>query len=119
MLSTDAIRAEVFGDAAVQGPWIDIQQHLQQRLIEAVAAGIPVIIDATHARRPWRLALTQGPLLPAPVEWIGWWLYTPLPTCLEWNRHRERQVPEPGHACGPRGGRPGRNPFESCSSLRT
>jgi predicted kinase len=94
LLSTDAIRAEVFGDAAVQGPWIDIQQRLQQRLIEAIAAGIPVIIDATHARRPWRLALTQGLLLPAPVEWIGWWLYTPLPTCLEWNRLRERQVPE-------------------------
>ena len=94
VLSTDAIRAEVFGDAAVQGPWIDIQQRLQQRLIEAVAAGIPAIIDATHARRPWRLALTQALLLPAPVEWIGWWLYTPLPTCLAWNRRRERQVPE-------------------------
>jgi len=94
VLSTDAIRAEVFGDAAVQGPWIDIQQRLQQRLIEAVAAGVPVIIDATHARRPWRLALTQALRLPAPVEWIGWWLYTPLPICLEWNRHRERQVPE-------------------------
>ena len=94
VLSTDAIRVEVFGDAAVQGTWIDIQQRLQQRLIEAVAAGIPVVIDATHARRPWRLALTQALLVPAPVEWIGWWLYTPLPTCLEWNRHRERQVPE-------------------------
>jgi predicted kinase len=94
VLSTDAIRAEVFGDAAVQGPWIDIQQRLRQGLIEAVAAGIPVIIDATHARRPWRLALTQALLLPAPVEWIGWWLYTSLPTCLEWNRRRERQVPE-------------------------
>jgi len=94
VLSTDAIRAEVFGDAAVQGPWIDIQQRLQQRLIEAVAAGIPVMIDATHARRPWRLAITQALLLPAPVEWIGWWLCTPLPICLEWNRRRERQVPE-------------------------
>ena len=94
VLSTDAIRAEVFGDAAVQGPWIDIQQRLQQRLIEAVAAGIPAIIDATHARRPWRLAITQALLLPAPVEWIGWWLYTPLTTCLEWNRRRERRVPE-------------------------
>ena len=94
LLSTDAIRAEVFGDAAVQGPWIDIQQRLQQRLIEAVAAGRPVIVDATHARRPWRLAIIQALALPAPVEWIGWWLYTPLPTCLEWNRRRERQVPE-------------------------
>ena len=82
VLSTDVIRAEVFGDAAVQGPWGDIQQRLHQRIQEAVAAGIPVIVDATHARRPWRLAITQALPLPAPVEWICWWLYTDLPTSL-------------------------------------
>ncbi|MEA5390299.1 AAA family ATPase [Cyanobium gracile UHCC 0139] len=93
VLSTDAIREEVFGDAAVQGPWVDIQQRLHQRLVEAVAAGIPVIVDATHARRAWRLAITQGLPLPAPVEWIGWWLYTDLPTSLAWNARRSRPVP--------------------------
>ncbi len=95
VLSTDAIRAEVFGDAAVQGPWSAIEQLLHQRIREAVAAGRPVIVDATHARRPWRLALTQALVLPAPVEWVGWWLCTPLATCLEWNQHRQRLVPEP------------------------
>ena len=95
VLSTDMIRAEVFGDAAVQGPWVDIQQRLHQRIQEAVAAGTPVIVDATHARRPWRLSITQALPLPAPVEWIGWWLYTDLPTSLEWNSRRERTVPVP------------------------
>ena len=95
VLSTDAIRAEVFGDAAVQGPWVDIQQRLHQRIQEAVGAGIPVIVDATHARRPWRLAITQALSLPAAVEWIGWWLYTDLPTSLEWNASRQRPVPLP------------------------
>jgi predicted kinase len=95
VLSTDVIRAEVFGDAAVQGPWVDIQPRLHQRIQEAVAAGTPVIVDATHARRPWRLAITQALPLPAPVEWIGWWLYTDLPTSLEWNARRERAVPVP------------------------
>jgi predicted kinase len=95
VLSTDAIRAEVFGDAAVQGPWPDIQQRLHQRIRQAVAAGIPVIVDATHARRAWRLAITQALELPAPVEWIGWWLYTELPTSLAWNAKRERPVPVP------------------------
>ena len=95
VLSTDAIRAEVFGDAAVQGPWMDIQQRLHQRIQECVAAGIPVIVDATHARRAWRLAITQALPLPAPVEWIGWWLYTDLPTSLDWNSRRERAVPVP------------------------
>ena len=94
VLSTDAIRAEVFDDAAVQGPWSSIERLLQERLRAAVADGIPVIVDATHARRPWRLALTQALVLPAPVEWIGWWLFTPLSTCLEWNQRRQRLVPE-------------------------
>jgi len=95
VLSTDRIRQELFGDAAVQGPWIEIQQRLHQRIQEAVAAGIPVIVDATHARRAWRLAITQGLPLPRPVEWIGWWLTTPLATSLEWNQRRQRPVPVP------------------------
>jgi predicted kinase len=95
VLSTDVLRGELFGDAAVQGPWRDIEALLHQRLREAVATGTPVILDATHARRPWRLAITQALSLPAPVEWIGWWLYTPLATCLQWNQSRKRLVPEP------------------------
>ncbi|MFM7265389.1 MAG: AAA family ATPase, partial [Cyanobium sp.] len=74
VLSTDVVRGELFGDAAVQGPWRDIEALLHQRLREAVAAGTPVILDATHARRPWRLVITQALSLPVPVEWIGWWL---------------------------------------------
>ena len=95
VLSTDAVRGEIFGDAAVQGPWRDIEALLHQRIREAVAASMPVIVDATHARRPWRLAITQALALPAPVEWIGWWPYTPLSTCLQWNHSRKRLVPEP------------------------
>ena len=95
VLSTDGIRAEIFGDAAVQGPWSAIEERLHERLIGAVAAGMPVIVDATHAERAWRLAITQHVALPMPVEWIGWWLFTPLGTCLRWNAKREPQVPAP------------------------
>ena len=95
LLSTDVIRAELYGDAGVQGPWRDIEARLQDRIREAVVAGIPVIVDATHAKRPWRLALTQALVLPEPVEWIGWWLFTDLATCLQWNQTRKRLVPEP------------------------
>ena len=95
VLSTDLLRDELFGDAAVQGPWRDIEALLHQRIRDSVAAGVSVIVDATHARRPWRLVITQALALPAPVEWIGWWLYTPLSTCLQWNQTRKRLVPEP------------------------
>lgn len=95
VLSTDHLRDELFGDAAVQGPWRDIQALLHQRIFASLADGIPVIVDATHARRPWRLAFTQALAVPVTVEWIGWWLHTPLSNCLEWNQTRERLVPEP------------------------
>lgn len=93
VLSTDAIREQLFGDAAVQGPWDEIRAVLLKRLNEAVEQGVPVVIDATHARRPWRLLYTQFLALPAPVEWIGWWLTTPLDTCKQWALLRERPVP--------------------------
>jgi predicted kinase len=95
VLSTDRIREEVFGDAAVQGPWSDIHARLQEQVCEALGDGRPVIFDATHARRPWRLAWTQAAVLPVPVEWIGWWLKTSPAQCMAWNRTRERAVPEP------------------------
>ena len=94
VLSTDAIRSELFGDAAVQGPWREIRAVLLERLQTAIAAGQPVVIDATHARRSWRVLYTQQLQLPRPVEWIGWWLKTPLPTCLQWTQQRDRPVPE-------------------------
>ena len=93
VISTDALRSELFGDAAHQGPWPEIEDLLHERITEAISAGVSVVIDATHARRPWRLSITQALQLPSPVEWIGWWLQTPLETCLEWNQLRPRQVP--------------------------
>lgn len=104
VLSPDAIRAELYGDEADQGSWGEIEPVLHQRLKDAVTAGRPVIVDATHTQRPWRLAILQGldlqePVqqgheLPEPVQWIGWWLTTPLEQCLAWNRQRDRQVDE-------------------------
>jgi predicted kinase len=92
VVSTDAIRAELFGDASIQGPWSEVETTFHAWIREAVAEGVPVIIDATHAQRPWRLAITQGLTLPAPVQWIGWWLTTPLKQCLAWDQARVRQV---------------------------
>ena len=94
ILSTDAIREELFGSAAFQGPWDEIRSLLLERLRRAIAAGTPVVIDATHARRPWRLLYTQQLSLPRPVEWIGWWMTTPRDICKQWNQRRPVPVPE-------------------------
>jgi len=90
VLSADAIRKELYGNPAVQGSWHEIGVVLFDRLKRAVESDMPVIVDATHARRPWRLAITQQIELPRPVEWVGWWLTTPLETCQKWNKNNDR-----------------------------
>ena len=94
LLSTDRIREQLYGDPMIQGHWSEVEEALHQAIGSCVAQGRSVLIDATHARRPWRLALSQRLALDRPVEWIGWWLRTPRAVCLEWNQRRERQVPE-------------------------
>ena len=94
LIATDRIREQLYGDPQIQGHWSEVEEELHAAIAASVAAGRSVLIDATHARRPWRLAITQGLRLQRPVEWIGWWLRTPLEQCLAWNRQRERMVPE-------------------------
>jgi len=94
LLSTDLIREQLYGDPMIQGHWPEVEARLHGAIAASVERGRAVLIDATHARRPWRLAITQGLALPQPVEWVGWWLRTPLEVCLQWNLLRPRQVPE-------------------------
>ena len=92
LIATDDIRAQLYGDSAVQGLWPEVEQELHRRIRAAMAAGRPVLVDATHVHRPWRLALTQGMALPLPLQWVGWWLRTPREVCLAWNQQRSRAV---------------------------
>jgi predicted kinase len=99
LISTDAIRAELFGAEIVQGDWLKVQAVVEQQFRQAVAmiqAGeaTEAIYDATNAsldqrRNAIRLARNAGF-----TEITGLWLDTPLPLCLERNRQRQRQVPE-------------------------
>ncbi|MBD2501981.1 WYL domain-containing protein [Anabaena azotica] len=101
IISTDNIRAELYGDAKIQGEWQKIEATAIDRICTAIKLGKSIIYDATNFKRPFRidflikvnnqLALTD---LPQP-QWIGWYLQTPLSTCIHWNQQRQRQVPTP------------------------
>ena len=60
----------------------------------AIEAGRPVVLEAHHGRRHQRLAITQAQASPVPVEWIGWWLQTPLEVCQQWNQQRSQPAPD-------------------------
>ncbi|MDM3846050.1 MAG: AAA family ATPase [Aphanizomenon gracile PMC649.10] len=94
LISTDAIRGQLFGSEAIQGPWPLIWRELERQLQQAVAADQQVIFDATNAQRKNRrevitLARDYG------FSYImGVWVKTPVWLCLARNQRRIRQVPQ-------------------------
>lgn len=94
VVSTDRIRAQLYGDEAIQGDWFQVWREVQREL--RAIAPLPhgkALYDATNVIRRHRrqfivLARSWG------YERItGCWLDVPLEVCLERNWGRSRQVP--------------------------
>ncbi|AFZ38166.1 hypothetical protein Sta7437_4722 (plasmid) [Stanieria cyanosphaera PCC 7437] len=92
IVSSDLIRFQVYGDENTQGDWQLINQRASVQIRAAIADGIPVIYDATNAKRAWRMSFLMQ-LQDVNAEWLGWWLKIPVAKCQQWNKQRERRVP--------------------------
>lgn len=92
MVSTDMIRAELFGDEHIQGEWKLVETEVLNRVQVAIAAGCSVIYDATNAKRAWRIDILQKFASVGADTWICWYLKIPLQECYHRNRQRQRQV---------------------------
>lgn len=90
VISTDAIRNDLYGNPTIQGNWPEIFAQVQRQCEETIAGGKTIVYDATNVKREWRSSILN--LFSDP--WVGWHLTTPLNTCLTWNQQRDRQVPE-------------------------
>lgn len=93
IVSTDQIRLSLFGDESIQGDWSLIEAKAITQIRAAIQAGKPVIYDATNVKKEWRLSLIKQ-VTTQNVQWIAWHLQTPVEVCKEWNKKRNRQVPE-------------------------
>lgn len=93
-ISSAGIRRELYEDSSVYGRWAEVEAEIHSQLLQAISAEETVILEASYTRRAFRLAITQALELPVAVQWIGWWLDTPLQLCLEWNRQRTVPLPE-------------------------
>lgn len=98
LISTDAIRAQLFGDEAVQGDWRLVGREVERQLRQAVLAiqagtATEAVYDATNVVRKQRrqaIALSRACGF---THITGIWLNTPLKVCLHRNQARDRQVP--------------------------
>jgi predicted kinase len=92
VIGGDAIRAELYGNADIQGNWVEIHDRIVQLLEDNV--GKPIVMDGAHYRAQYRKdALTL-------LNSYGYFdvraivINPPLEVCLERNAGRERKVPE-------------------------
>ncbi|NES91304.1 MULTISPECIES: AAA family ATPase [Okeania] len=94
LISTDAIRAELFGDEAIQGPWLRVWQQVQQQFYQAVRQKSLAIYDATNVQRRQRRQVIDLAKESGFTHLTGLWLDKSLELCLTRNQQRQRQVPE-------------------------
>ena len=90
ILSTDSIRAKLYGNESIQGSWSDIERELHKSIKHYVALNVPVIVDATHTKPEHRKPLLN---LSSRIEWACYWLNADLKECLKRNQARTRTVP--------------------------
>jgi predicted kinase len=92
IISGDQIRAELYGDANIQGEWMVIQDRIENLIEENV--GKVLIMDGTHYRAKYRkdvIALLQS----YGYHDIRAIVVNPsLEICLKQNAARARNVPE-------------------------
>jgi len=99
LISTDAIRSQLFGDEAIQGNWLQVWREVGRQLQQATrqittGQSLEAIYDATNAvRRDRRRAIALARSCGF-TNIICVWLNTPLDVCLQRNEQRDRQVPD-------------------------
>ncbi|MEL6138423.1 MAG: AAA family ATPase [Cyanobacteria bacterium J06626_23] len=98
ILSTDETRAQLYGDAAIQGEWMEVWQQLACQLAQGIQALDQdeiegVLFDATNAQRSRRRRLIQT-LTEIGYSDIGAvWFDLSLAECQARSARRHRQVP--------------------------
>lgn len=96
-VSTDRIRASLYGNEAIQGDWWRVWQQVQAEWRQALAAIRDrklqgVLYDATNCRRRHRREVIAAARREG-FDWVGIaWFQVSLAVALERNGQRHRQV---------------------------
>lgn len=94
LVSTDAIRGQLFGLEAIQGSWLLIWQEIERQFQQAVVIDKTVVFDATNAQRCHRREMLTLARKLGFTHITAIWIRTPVWLCLARNKKRQRQVPE-------------------------
>ena len=91
ILSTDRIRAELYGEEHIQGYWPDIEALLYKRIKNAIKQNKNIILDSTHFKKEYRAKIiknfSQYSLISA------YYFNYPFSVIYKRNKERARRVP--------------------------
>lgn len=89
-LSSDKIRAELWGDEATQGDNNEVFSLMQSRAIDALNNGYNVVYDCTNMTRKDRACIIS--VCPKFAKIEAHVIFSPIKTCIERDAARERTV---------------------------
>ena len=89
-LSSDSIRAELYGNESIQGNPADVFSLMQKRAIEALNDGHDVIYDATNITRKDRACIIS--ICPKFVKIEAHIIWAPIEECIKRDAARDRTV---------------------------
>lgn len=93
VLSSDAIREELYGDEAIQGNPSEVFDELYYRMEECLKRDLDVVIDATSiGKRERYTTIKMAKQYNAELEAIVF--KTPIAVCIRRNDERVRTVPD-------------------------
>ena len=97
ILSTDRIRAELYGAEHIQGNWLDIEALLYKRIKNAIKQNKNIILDSTHYKKVYRAKIINEfsyDILGAnSSEFSAYYFNYPFTLIYSRNKHRARRVP--------------------------
>ena len=91
ILSTDKIRAALYGAEHIQGEWQEIEAVLYDRIKNAIKADKNIILDSTHFKKEYRAKIIKN--FSKCSEFSAYYFNYPFTLIYSRNKHRARRVP--------------------------
>ena len=91
IISTDRIRAALYGAEHIQGYWPDIEALLYKRIKNAIKQNKNIILDSTHFKKEYRAKIIKN--FAKYSEFSAYYFNYPFTLIYSRNKNRARRVP--------------------------
>ena len=91
VISTDRIRAALYGSESIQGVWNEIEAILYKDIKNAIKANKNIILDSTHYKKEFRAKIIKN--FSKYSEFSAYYFNYPFNIVYDRNKRRRRVVP--------------------------